>query len=280
MFGFGKSAKSAKKPPVEPQAGFDFAPADLTVDAAPAAQGKQRWVQLGNQPVPYALKRSTRRSIGFSIGDAGLTVTAPRWSLVLEIEAALKSKQHWILTKLADWQIKRSKAAATQQRWAHGELLPYLGKHIILNVGSGVSRSRLQHGMFEAETLHLALNEDASERQIKDATCAWLQAEAKRVFAQRIPFFEAQLSVKVASWQLTNASTRWGSATSTGTVRLHWRLVHFAPDVIDYVIAHELAHLREMNHSAKFWSVVESVIPDYASARQVLKKHSLRGMEG
>ncbi len=277
MFGFGK--KTAKSSNPAPQAGFDFAPADLSSDITPTAQGKPRWVQLGSQPVPYILKRSNRRSIGFMIGESGLTVTAPRWSLIVEIEAALKTKQDWILAKLADWHIKRSKAAATQQRWMHGELLPYLGKHIILNIGSGVNRSRLQHGMFEAETLHLALNEDATERQIKDAACAWLQTEAKRVFAERIPFFEAQLGVKVTAWRLTNASTRWGSATSTGTVRLHWRLVHFAPDVIDYVIAHELAHLREMNHSAKFWSVVESVIPNYAAVRQTLKKTSLRGLD-
>lgn len=276
MFGFGKTLK---KQTLHSQSGFDFAPADLTADAAPATLHKQRWVQLGTQPVPYTLKRSARRSIGFSIGENGLSVTAPRWSLVIEIESALRSKQDWILAKLADWQIKRSKAAATQQRWAHGEQLPYLGKQVILDVGSGTSRSRLQHGMFEAETLHLALNEEASEIQIKDAACAWLQGEAKRIFAIRIPHFEALLGVKVTQWRLTSASTRWGSATSTGTVRLHWRLVHFAPDVIDYVIAHELAHLREMNHSARFWEVVESVIPDYETARRTLKQHSLRGLD-
>jgi predicted metal-dependent hydrolase len=70
---------------------------------------------------------------------------------------------------------------------------------------------------------------------------------------------------------LSSASTRWGSASADGSVRLNWRLVHFALPVIDYVVTHELAHLREMNHSAAFWDVVRSVLPDYEAAR-----HSLR----
>jgi predicted metal-dependent hydrolase len=261
------------------QLGFDFGNAASETNALPKPiTGKQHWVQLGAHAVPYTLKRSARRTIGFSVGASGLAVVAPKWSLIVEIEAALKTKQTWILSKLAQAQSNRSKQIQAQQRWAHGENLPYLGKHVTLHVGSGTSLTRLQHGMFENETLLLSLNEDATESQIKDAACAWLQQEAKRVFAQRIPVFEDLLKVKVASWRLSNAQGRWGSASSTGAVRLHWRLIHFKPDVIDYVIAHELAHLREMNHSPRFWEVVESVVPDYKAAKQVLKIQSLRGI--
>jgi len=70
---------------------------------------------------------------------------------------------------------------------------------------------------------------------------------------------------------LSSAGTRWGSAGADGTIRLNWRLVHFAPAVIDYVVAHELAHLREMNHSAAFWDVVRSVVPGYEQARASLR---------
>jgi predicted metal-dependent hydrolase len=260
------------------QLGFDFGTQQLAPTADTGSQDKQRWVQLGSNAVPYTLKRSARRTIGFSVGVNGLAVSAPKWSLIVEIESALKSKQTWILTKLAQAQANRSKQIQAQQRWAHGESLPYLGKHVMLHVGSGTSLTRLQHGMFENETLLLSLNEDASEAQIKDAAQAWLQQEAKRVFAQRIPVFEAILGVKVKDWRLSNAQGRWGSASSTGSVRLHWRLIHFKQDVIDYVVAHELAHLREMNHSPRFWEVVESAIPDYQAAKQTLKAHALRGL--
>lgn len=261
------------------QLGFDFGVQTLapSQDGAPS-KDKQRWVQLGSNAVPYTLKRSARRTIGFSVGAAGLAVTAPKWSLIVEIEAALKSKQGWILTKLAQAQSNRSKQLQAQQRWAHGESLPYMGTHVVLHVGSGTSLTRLQHGMFENETLLLSLGEDASEAQIKDTAQAWLQQEAKRVFAQRIPVFEALLNVKVQSWRLSSAQGRWGSASSTGAVRLHWRLIHFKPDVIDYVIAHELSHLREMNHSPRFWEVVESVVPNYKAAKAELKAQALRAM--
>jgi predicted metal-dependent hydrolase len=258
------------------QLGFDFGQQTVAPTHDTATKEKSLWVQLGSNAVSYSLKRSTRRSIGFSVSAQGLAVTAPRWSSIRDIEQALQAKQGWILNKLALMQGRRAKQLQAQQRWAHGELLPYLGKHVVLHVGSGTSRTRLQHGMFEHETLLLSLKEDASEAQIKDVAQAWLQQEAKRVFADRIPVFELALGVKVVSWRLSSAQGRWGSATSNGTIRLHWRLVQFNLSVIDYVVAHELAHLREMNHSPRFWEVVESVMPDYKAAKQVLKAHALK----
>jgi len=74
---------------------------------------------------------------------------------------------------------------------------------------------------------------------------------------------------------LSNAGTRWGSARVDGAIRLNWRLIHLSPSEIDYVVAHELSHLRVMNHSAQFWETVRSVMPDYAQRRQRLKTESL-----
>jgi predicted metal-dependent hydrolase len=71
---------------------------------------------------------------------------------------------------------------------------------------------------------------------------------------------------------LSSATTRWGSANANGSVRLHWRLIHHPLATIDYVVAHELAHLREMNHSERFWSVVRSVVPEYEAARRELRR--------
>ena len=71
------------------------------------------------------------------------------------------------------------------------------------------------------------------------------------------------------------AGTRWGSAKSDGSIRLHWRLVHFRPEVIDYVVAHELSHLRVMDHSPRFWDTVRSVVPDYAELRGQLKDEAI-----
>jgi len=83
--------------------------------------------------------------------------------------------------------------------------------------------------------------------------------------------FAGRLGVRVRRLSLSSAQTRWGSASADGSIRLHWRLIHFALPIIDYVVAHELAHLREMNHSPAFWDVVRSVVPDYERHRGALK---------
>ena len=83
--------------------------------------------------------------------------------------------------------------------------------------------------------------------------------------------FAAQLGVTWKTLHLSNANTRWGSAKSDGSIRLHWRLIQFSPDVIDYVLVHELSHLRELNHSHRFWAIVASVFPDYLDLEKKLK---------
>jgi predicted metal-dependent hydrolase len=90
------------------------------------------------------------------------------------------------------------------------------------------------------------------------------------VFQERCALFAPRLNVRVKRLSLSSAATRWGSASSDGSIWLHWRLIHFTLPVIDYVVAHELSHLREMNHSRAFWDHVRSVVPDYQRARRVL----------
>jgi predicted metal-dependent hydrolase len=104
---------------------------------------------------------------------------------------------------------------------------------------------------------------------------SWLQRQARRVFEERVQHFAQRLGVQCRRLALSSAQTRWGSASQDGSVRLNWRLIHFAMPTIDYVVTHELAHLREMNHSARFWDVVRSVLPDYERSRGALKDDAL-----
>ena len=236
-----------------------------------------RLIQLGSHAVPYQLKRSQRRTISFLIDSRGLVVAAPNSVLHKDIEAALLSKQRWILNKLKERQARHSLLEPSP--WQHGSSLPYLGRNITIHLGSGTPISRLQLGIFASETtLLLPLSLDASQTQIKQALQTWLQTEAQRLYRERLPAFEARLQIKVKQLRLSNARTRWGSATSDGNIRLHWRLIHFDLDVIDYVIAHELAHLKEMNHSAKFWQIVATLLPNFQTARTALRQASLQAL--
>jgi len=233
------------------------------------ADGMRR-IQLGEHHLDYALLRSKRRSIGFLIGDEGLRVTAPKWVTLGEIENAIREKQRWIFTKLNERRERSARRLQPQMQWRDGATLPYLGKEVTLRI-----RANQAAGIaYDQDTLELTvgLPADAGEQQLKDRVQGWLQARAKETFAARLPIYAEKLGVTYQSFALSSATTQWGSCTADGRIRLNWRLMHFALPLIDYVIAHELSHLREMNHSPRFWATVQSIFPEFETAKRALRE--------
>jgi len=245
------------------------------IPTPPVASGDAplKRIVLGPHTVDYALRRSARRSIGFMIDDDGLRVTAPRRCTQADIDSAIRAKQRWILSKLLE---RGERRASRQQRppveWKDGARLPYLGGEITLRLEEA-ARSHCQFDAAGGE-LWIGVVPGLSEWQLKERVKLWFQAEAKRLFRERLDFFAPQLGVRYAAFSLSSAGTRWGSCTSAGSIRLNWRLIHYAPALVDYVVVHELAHLREMNHSPRFWAAVGEVYPDYDGARLALKKRA------
>jgi predicted metal-dependent hydrolase len=279
---------TAAGPPPSQLSLFDDVPAApvgpraVTPPARPApahlpapAQGRHE-VRLGAHIVAYAFRRARRRSIGFTVGPEGLSVSAPRWVPMGEVESALQGKAPWILRKLQEQQERARRQLAARVDWRDGAVLPFLGESVILVLDPRASGAVL-HAADDTLpgvprlTLHLGLPHDAGAEQVRDAVQSWLQRQARRVFEERCAAFAERLGVRVRRLTLSSASTRWGSASVDGAIRLNWRLVHFAIPVIDYVVTHELAHLREMNHSPAFWDVVRSVLPRYELARAELR---------
>ncbi|MDB5917365.1 MAG: metal-dependent hydrolase [Massilia sp.] len=232
-----------------------------------------RRIQLGPHALDYELRRSTRRSIGFMIDDDGLRVTAPRRISLAEIDNAIRAKQRWILTKLHERGERRAlRREKPPMQWIDGAALPYMGGDITLRL-QPAGRS---HCVFDPALGELCVGvvDGLAEWQLQERVRIWLQAQAKRVFAERLAVYAARLGVSYSSMTLSSAGTRWGSCTVDGSIRLNWRLIHFSLPLIDYVVAHELAHLLEMNHSPRFWAKVESVYPDYDGAKAALRKRS------
>jgi predicted metal-dependent hydrolase len=232
----------------------------------------QRRLQLGSKPIDYTLQRSARRTIGFVISDSGLRVTAPRWVLLRDIELAIRSKEAWILAKLQQRQESAVERSRQQMEWRDGARLPYLGGALTLRLRPAATQVAAVHHDESTGELAVHLPDGAQEQALKDTVKEWLQRQAHALFAQRLPLYAMRLGVQYCAFRLTSARTQWGSCTAKGIIRLNWRLVHFGHAQIDYVIAHELAHLREMNHSPRFWALVESVFPDHAAARKVLRE--------
>ncbi len=242
-----------------------------------------REIHLGPHLVGYALKRARRRSIGFVVAADGLSVSAPRWVGLGEVEEALRGKAAWILRKLHEQGERQRRLQAARVDWRDGVRLPFLGAgiEVVIDAASpgAVLRERAAADDGPRWRLHLGLPADAAPERIRDAVQGWLQRQARRVFEERCAHFSAQLGVRVRRISLSSAQTRWGSASADGSIRLNWRLVHFALPTIDYVVAHELAHLRHMDHSPSFWGVVRSVMPDYEQSRAALRTQVLPVMD-
>ena len=236
----------------------------------------QREIQLGAHRIAYELRRARRRSIGFVVGAEGLSVSAPRWVGVGEVEAALREKSAWILRKLQEQRERGQRLAAARVDWQDGTAIPFLGETVIVVLDPRTTGAMLNTAADALPgvprlTLHLGLPQAAAPAQIRDAVQSWLQRQARRIFEERCAVFTARLGVRMTRLSLSSASTRWGSASASGAIRLNWRLVHFALPVIDYVVTHELAHLKEMNHSPAFWDVVRSALPEFEQARGALR---------
>ncbi len=256
-------------------------------EGQPTPQAEQtQHIQLGDHTIRYTLRRSQRRSIGFTINHDGLRVTAPTWVNLVEIEHAIRTKQNWILTKLAARQQlsqqphqqphQQSHPQLTPQTpWQDGATLPYLGENLTLCLQESASSkvTHINHDPY-VNTLTISLPANTTEQELKKQLQRWLQSQAQQLFVERVQFYGEKLGAFPTALALSSANTRWGSCTSKGKIRLNWRLMHFPLPLIDYVIAHELAHLKEMNHSPRFWATVASIFPDFVHARNTLRQQA------
>lgn len=237
-----------------------------------------REVLLNGQAVAFEVKRRKRRTIGFSVGAEGLSVSAPQWVPLPEIDLSVQGKSGWILKKLQETRERRSRLDAARIVWKNGAVFAYLGEPVRVVLDRchphGALHAALA-GADAAQFLSLSLADDASAAQIERAVQVWLMQQASALFTRRLNHFAPQLQVQWRKLGLSSAATRWGSANASGAIRLNWRLLHFRLEVIDYVVVHELSHLRVMDHSARFWATVHSVLPDYAALRNQLKNEVL-----
>ncbi|GAC1538930.1 MAG: SprT family zinc-dependent metalloprotease [Ramlibacter sp.] len=240
-----------------------------------------RQAVLAGTFVAYEFKRGRRRSIGFSIGPEGLTVSAPKWVPLGEVDAAVQGKASWILSKLDAARERRERVESARISWKDGASFPFLGEQVIVVLDSRGDSGAILNTDAQALpgvprlTLHVALPQTANPAQIRDAVQAWLMRQARRLFTERLDHYAPQLLVQWKKLVLSNAGTRWGTAHSDGTIRLNWRLIHFRLPVIDYVVAHELSHLRVMDHSPRFWETVATVVPHYEQLRGQLRDEPL-----
>ncbi len=221
---------------------------------------------LRHLPLPggglyYGLARAKRRTLTIVVQRGRVEVRAPRWTPIAEIERFLAEKEPWIRRRVAE-----SRRETPAFAWRQGERLPVLGEPLELVIdGSSPDTRRV------GESLHVA-GRIGSPPELRTKVIEWLRQQAKAVFAERVAEYAPRLGVAPPPLGLSNARTQWGSCNARGRVLLNWRLIHVPLRLVDYVVAHELAHLREMNHSSRFWALVEQAYPGCRAARVELNR--------
>ncbi len=221
-------------------------------------------IVIGDATIVYQLRRTSRRSIGLTVDHRGLRVGASPRATLGDIEALIRQHGQWVLDKLAAW---RERTAPEPLTVTDGLTISVLGQPLLITV-TPIGRARWQS---VGDKLHLWPSATVDPNILLKKA---LQEIARKTFAERLEHYAPQLGVPSPPLRLSSARTRWGSCNHRGDIALNWRLVLMPLDIVDYVVCHELAHLREMNHSPRFWSVVEQLCPDWRALRLALRNYS------
>jgi predicted metal-dependent hydrolase len=240
-------------------------------DLPPVPPPVERAMALDGHGISYLLTRKRgRRGVSLRVDHRGLAVSASLSMPVQEIEKMIAGNHRWVLKKIAEWAPRRIPG----MRWENAERIPYRGREVALEIVRAGGANFVE---LIADSLRIALaNTDPA--QVAKKVVAWYRREALAHLAQRAFLFSRLHGLTPPQVFLSNALGRWGSCNSKRQVRLSWRLMKARPEVIDYVVCHELAHLRHMNHSRPFWQEVENMCPDYRALRDELdaKDHLYR----
>ncbi|HVN33791.1 MAG TPA: SprT family zinc-dependent metalloprotease [Casimicrobiaceae bacterium] len=241
----------------------DLFPGKRSDDPQPR-EGQLRRIVLAGRRVDYRLIRARRKSIGMEVGLSGLTVRAPRWVPVREIEVALSERDEWVVRSLIEWRARRRDVLP--RAWKTGAPIVYLGRELRLAVHPARTRE-IFVDLLNLSVLHPAAHD---ERQVATFVGHWLRDEASLMLAPWVADLAAKITTNTPTFKLSNARSEWGSCNEHGVIRLNWRLVQLPSQLARYVVAHEVAHLVELNHSPRFWGLVEKLFPGHAEARATL----------
>lgn len=211
----------------------------------------------------YNLIRSRRRTLAIHITkDGELEVRAPLKLSVKYIEDFILQKHVWIDRQIT--RVLNNKFAP--KVFTEGEEFLYLGESYILEFSETVKLPVELHGKLFVAQKH--------SHHVQKVLLSWYKKEARQVITDRVEQYSAATGLQVKAIRLSNAKQRWGSCSPKGYVNFSWRLIMAPLEIIDYVVVHELVHLKHHDHSKAFWQKVEQIIPDYKSRRKWLKENS------
>ncbi|HPD57468.1 MAG TPA: SprT family zinc-dependent metalloprotease [Smithellaceae bacterium] len=221
--------------------------------------------------INYTLRRSRKRrkTISLNISEANeIIVAAPYFTPVREINSFIQEKQDWI--EKAIKKQARARLARRKKEFVTGERFPYLGESYLLEV---FCEPQEKPGLLLwKRRFYLNSPEDIEAK--KNLFVAWYKLKAAEHIGARVDFFSRKMNINPRGVRISSARQRWGSCSPENKLAFSFRLMMMPPDVIDYVIVHELMHIKEKSHSRRFWKLVAEAMPDYKMRQRNLRKRS------
>jgi len=254
-----------------------------------------------NKAIRYTIRRSAhRRTVGITIDLQGVRVAAPRRMPLQQVIALVNTKARWIADKHTEFKSRLE----PRKRFVSGEEFLYLGRRVSLQVQSETALaipthrgksvkldSFLQPELFDFDfsrvgprsqaavalkgsVLHVQASASSMQntKEVREILEVWYKARAQEVIMGRVVHHADQLNWPIPTVLIRNQKKRWGSCNAKGELRFNWRLVMLPLQVLDYVVVHEMAHLKVLNHSPRFWALVEKIMPDFKTRHQALRE--------
>lgn len=220
--------------------------------------------------IPYQLIMMNRKSVAIHIDEDGqVIVKVPAFMKKDQIDHFVCQKAGWIREKVA--MAVRVNQMKIIHRFAQGEPFLYLGKTYPLHISYDTNVRRVCVSL-GSESL-LIQTPVIDHKNMKAAVLLWYRENAAKLFEQRISYYGLRLGTMPERIIVKEQKSRWGSCSSAREIRLNWKLIMAPAEIVDYVVVHELCHLKEMNHSPRFWRLVESLCPEYKKCRKWLKEY-------
>ena len=228
-------------------------------------------IQYGNTPIEYTLTYGPRTTLAIDVHpDLRVSVQAPEDADLADIEAKVKKRAPWILRQLRQFETYLPKLPP--RRYVSGETHRYLGRQYRLKVmtNGNAESVKLTRGFF-----YVAVYDKTDTERVKGLLTEWYRVQARRVFQERLDVCLAKLkflNLDYPEWTIRQMETRWGSCTPEGKILLNLKLIQVPKVYIDYVVMHELCHLKEPNHGPRFYELLNRVMPDWRKKREQLNR--------
>lgn len=217
--------------------------------------------------ITYTLTKSDRKTASIYIErDGQVSVLVPKTLTDDEVTRLIETKRRWIYRNLAEWQ--DTNATRIRRQFVSGEGFLYLGRSYRLKLVDEQSESLLLKGGY-----FYLKSDDGALQDPSEAFKAFYKAKGQKRIRERVEHYSNRMGVEPAGIRIRELKNRWASCTPEGRLNFHWKCMMAPATVLDYIVVHELAHLKYLNHTRAFWNLVDRVLPDYRERKEWLRQN-------